>query len=27
LFLPLSEDGEHVSRILVFGTFSPGPKP
>ena len=27
LFLPLSEDGEHISRILVFGTFSPGPKP
>ncbi len=27
LFLPLSEDGENVSRILVFGTFSPGPKP
>ncbi|HEX6119483.1 MAG TPA: hypothetical protein VFZ03_08515, partial [Dongiaceae bacterium] len=27
LFLPLSEDGETVSRILVFGTFSPGPKP
>ena len=27
LFLPLSEDGEHVSRILVFGTFSPGAKP
>lgn len=26
LFLPLSEDGEHVNRILVFGTFSPGPK-
>jgi hypothetical protein len=25
LFLPLSEDGETVSRILVFGTFSPGP--
>lgn len=25
-FLPLSEDGEAVSRILVFGTFSPGPK-
>ena len=27
LFLPLSEDGTTVSRILVFGTFSPGPKP
>jgi hypothetical protein len=27
LFLPLSEDGATVSRILVFGTFSPGPKP
>lgn len=27
LFLPLSEDGETVSRILVFGTFSPGPEP
>jgi hypothetical protein len=27
LFLPLSEDGENVSRILVFGTFSPGPDP
>ena len=27
LFLPLSEDGENVSRILVFGTFSPGPRP
>jgi hypothetical protein len=27
LFLPLSEDGENVNRILVFGTFSPGPKP
>jgi hypothetical protein len=27
LFLPLSEDGETVNRILVFGTFSPGPRP
>jgi hypothetical protein len=27
VFLPLSDDGEHVNRILVFGTFSPGPKP
>ena len=27
LFLPLSEDGAHVSRILVFGTYSPGPRP
>lgn len=27
LFLPLSEDGANVTRILVFGTFSPGPKP
>ena len=27
LFLPLSEDGETVNRILVFGTCSPGPKP
>ena len=22
LFLPLSDDGEHVNRILVFGTYS-----
>ncbi|HET6161635.1 MAG TPA: PAS domain-containing protein [Dongiaceae bacterium] len=27
LFLPLSEDEQNVTRILVFGTFSPGPKP
>ncbi|HEY3147926.1 MAG TPA: PAS domain-containing protein [Dongiaceae bacterium] len=27
LFLPLSEDGQNVHRILVFGTFSPGPRP
>ena len=27
LFLPLSDDGETVNRILVFGTFSPGPRP
>jgi hypothetical protein len=27
LFLPLSEDGSTVNRILVFGTFSPGPRP
>src|SRR5262245_61332976 len=27
LFLPLSDDGETINRILVFGTFSPGPKP
>ncbi|HEU4825267.1 MAG TPA: PAS domain-containing protein [Dongiaceae bacterium] len=27
LFLPLSEDGQTVSRILVFGTFSRGPRP
>lgn len=27
LFLPLSEDGQTVNRILVFGTFSPGPRP
>lgn len=27
LFLPLSEDGEHVHRILVFGTVSRGPTP
>ena len=25
LFLPLSEDGENVSRILVYGTYSAGP--
>lgn len=27
LFLPLSEDGESVSRILVYGTYSAGPQP
>lgn len=27
VFLPLSDDGETVTRILVFGTFSPGPRP
>jgi len=26
VFLPLSDDGENVNRILVFGTFSPGPR-
>jgi len=27
LFLPLSEDGETVSRVLVYGTYSAGPQP
>jgi hypothetical protein len=27
LFLPLSDDGETINRVLVFGTFSPAPKP
>ena len=27
LFLPLSDDGENVNRILVFGTYSRGPNP
>jgi hypothetical protein len=27
LFLPLSEDGENVNRVLVFGTFSRDPMP
>ena len=27
LFLPLSDDGQAINRILVFGTYSPGPKP
>ncbi len=27
LFLPLSDDGQTINRILVFGTFSPGPRP
>lgn len=27
LFLPLSDDGECVNKILVFGTFSKGPTP
>jgi hypothetical protein len=26
LFLPLSDDGQNVNRILVFGTFSRGPR-
>lgn len=26
LFLPLSDDGARVNRILVFGTFTPNPR-
>jgi hypothetical protein len=27
LFLPLSDNGQNVNRVLVFGTFSRGPNP
>jgi hypothetical protein len=27
LFLPLSDDGHTINRIIVFGTVSPGPGP
>jgi hypothetical protein len=26
LFLPLSDDGTHINRILVFGVYAPGPR-